>query len=121
MFPMEAVMKAACALALVLLVVPLSATAKTINVRGEGVATCMAWTRAHTSKSDRYPVQDSWLLGYVNAVAGMLDVPGVEDVSASFRNADLVTWINEYCGAHPDEPVILAADALMRELARLAK
>ena len=114
-------MRAVSALALVLLLVPLSASAKTINVRGEGVATCTAWTREHTDKTTRYPVQDSWLLGYVNAVAGMLDVPGVDDVSATFHNADLVTWMSEYCVAHPDDVVILAADALMRELARLAK
>jgi hypothetical protein len=28
--------------------------------------------------------------------------------------------MDDYCGAHPDEPIIRAADALMRELARLA-
>ena len=114
-------MKAACALALALLLMPICASAKTITARGEGVASCTAWTREHTNKTTRQPVQDSWLLGYVNAVAGMLDVPGVEDISATFRNADLVTWVNEYCVEHPDEPLIRAADALMRELARLAR
>jgi hypothetical protein len=28
--------------------------------------------------------------------------------------------MDDYCSSHPDEPIIRAADALMRELARLA-
>jgi hypothetical protein len=112
-------MRAAFALLILLLLAPMDAQGKTINVRGEGVASCSAWSDAHARKSDRYPVQDSWLLGYVNAIAGFLDYPGVEDISAKFHNRDLVSWIDDYCGAHPDEPIIRAADALMRELVRL--
>ena len=102
------------------LLLPLSAAAKTITVRGEGFASCASWTQEHEKSSRRQPVQDSWLLGYVNAATGMLDVPGIDDVSAPFRNADLVTWIGDYCNSHPDEPVIRAADALMRDLVRRA-
>jgi hypothetical protein len=113
-------MRAAFALLTIILLAPVDAPAKTINVRGEGVASCRAWSDAHTRKTDRFPVQDSWLLGYVNAVAGFLDFPGVEDFTAKFHNRDLVNWIDDYCSAHPEEPIIRAADALMRELARLA-
>jgi hypothetical protein len=108
-------------LAAILLQLPLDATAKTITVRGEGFASCSIWLREHTAMTTRQPVQDSWVLGYVNAAAAMLEIPGVEDVSASFRNADLVAWIDDYCTDHPDEPLIRAADALMRELARRAQ
>ena len=114
-------MRAANALLSILLVVPFAATAKTIIVRGEGLASCASWIEEHDRKSSRLPVQDSWLLGYVNAVTGMLEIPGVEDVSAPFHNADLVTWIGDYCSSHPDEPIIRAADALMRDLARRAE
>jgi hypothetical protein len=113
-------MRAAFALLTMVMIGPVDALAKTINVRGEGVASCGDWSNAHTRKSDRFPVQDSWLLGYVNAVAGFLDFPGVDDFTARFHNRDLVNWMDDYCGAHPDEPIIRAADALMRELARLA-
>ena len=75
-------MQRARALLAVLLLLPVVASAKTINVRGEGVASCSAWTDAHTRKTDRHPVQDSWLLGFVNATSASLDIPGVDDVSA---------------------------------------
>jgi len=113
-------MRAACALLLALLMLPAAALAKTITARGEGAASCSAWTQEHENKTSRRPVQDSWILGYVNAAAAMLELPGVDDVSASFRNRDLVTWIDDYCGTNPDKPLILAADALMRYLARRA-
>jgi hypothetical protein len=100
---------------------PLNADAITITVRGEGNASCNAWTREHAIRSNRQRDQDSWILGYVNAAASMLELPDVEDVSAPFHNADLITWIDDYCNAHPDDPVIRAADALMRDLARRAQ
>jgi hypothetical protein len=111
-------MPAAIALVSFLLLLPFAATAKTITVRGEGFATCASWIQEHDTKSSRQPVQDSWLLGYVNGVSSTLEIPGIDDASARFRNADLVTWINDYCSAHQDEPIIRAADALMRDLAR---
>ena len=114
-------MRAIGALLTILTLMPLVATAKTITVRGEGFASCAVWLREHTARSGRQPVQDSWVLGYVNAAAGMLDIAGVDDVSASLRNADLVAWIDDFCGAHPEEPLIRAADELMRELARRAQ
>jgi hypothetical protein len=114
----EAVMRPAIALVTILLLLPFAATAKTITVRGEGFATCASWIQEHDRKSSRQPIHDSWLLGYVNGVSSTLEIPGVEDVSARFRNADLVTWIGDYCSSHQDEPIIRAADALMRDLAR---
>ena len=114
-------MQAASALVTILLLLPVAAAAKTITVRGEGFATCASWIQEHDRKSNRQPVQDSWLLGYVNGVSSTLEIPGVEDVSAPFRNADLVTWISDYCTSHPEEPLIRAADALMRDFARRAR
>ncbi|HEY7301911.1 MAG TPA: hypothetical protein VH684_28810 [Xanthobacteraceae bacterium] len=109
------------ALLIVALLGPLCAEAKTITVRGEGYASCNMWTQEHAIRSRRQPVQDSWVLGYVNAAASMLDFPDVDDVSAPFHNADLITWIDDYCSSHPDDPLIRAADALMRDLARRAQ
>jgi len=114
-------MRAAVFLLGISLVLPISATAKTIKVRGEGLASCTMWVQEHDRKSSRQHVQDSWLLGYVSAVSGMLEIPGVEDVSGPFHNADLVMWVNDYCSSHPEEPLIRAADALMRDLARRAQ
>ena len=115
-------MRAANALlSILLLVLSFDAAAKTVTVRGEGYASCASWIQEHDRKSSRQPVQDSWLLGYVNGVSSTLEIPGVEDVSASFRNADLVTWISDYCSSHPEEPLIRAADALMRDFARRAR
>ena len=54
-------------------------------------------------------------------LSGLLEIPGVEDVSGPFRNIDLVMWIDDYCSSHPEEPIIRAADALMRDLARRAQ
>ena len=108
------------ALVILALLWPLTAEAVTITVRGEGNASCNAWTREHAARSNRQRDQDSYILGYVNAAASMLEIPTVEDVSAPFHNADLITWIDDYCNAHPDDPVIRAADALMRDLARRA-
>lgn len=114
-------MRATGALLVILMLASTHAATKTITVRGEGFATCAAWLREHAARTGRQPVQDSWILGYVNAAASMLEVPGIDDVSAMFRNADLVAWIDGYCGEHPEEPLIRAADALMRELARRAQ
>src|SRR3954466_13297530 len=80
-----------------LLLVTAPMGAKTVRVRGEGAAFCVAWTQAHERSSPRQPVQDSWLFGYINAIAGSLDVPGVEDVAAPFHNEDLVAWMDDYC------------------------
>jgi hypothetical protein len=114
-------MRAAALLLGIVLILPVAATTKTIKVRGEGLASCTSWVQEHDRKSRRQSVQDSWLLGYVNAVSGMLDVPGVEDVSGPFHNIDLVMWIDDYCSSHPDEPIIRAADELMRDLAKRAQ
>jgi len=114
-------MRVAILLLCFVLILPLSATAKTIKVRGEGLAPCTSWVQEHDRKSNRQHVQDSWLLGYVTAVSGMLEAPDVEDVSAPFHNIDLVMWINDYCTSHPEEPLVRAADALMRDLARQAQ
>jgi hypothetical protein len=114
-------MRTAHALLAAFLMVPFAATAKTVTARGEGAAPCSAWTEEHEKRTSRRPVQDSWILGYVNAAAAMLEFPGIDDVSASFRNRDLVTWIDDYCSANPDKPLIIAADALMRYLARRAQ
>jgi hypothetical protein len=114
-------MRAILVLLAVLVLAPCAADAKTITVRGEGFASCSAWLREHAAQSGRQPVQDSWILGYVNAAASMLEIPGVDDVSAMLRNADLVSWIDMFCGEHPEEPLIRAADQLMRELARRAQ
>jgi hypothetical protein len=113
-------MRTANTLLTILLLLPFDAMAKTITVRGEGFASCAIWIQEHATKSSRQAVQDSWILGYVTAATSMLDVPGVEDVTAAFRNPDLVAWISEYCSSHPDEPIIRAADQLMRELLRRA-
>ena len=110
-------MRTAYAFLAIALVLPFAATAKTITARGEGSAACSAWTQEHETRTSRRPVQDSWILGYVNAATAMLEMPGIDDVTTSFRNRDLVTWIDDYCSSHPDEPIILAADALMRYLA----
>ena len=114
-------MWAARALLPALLLVSAAADAKTLTVRGEGSATCAAWTREHATRSDRQSVQDSWILGYVNGISESLDIPGMDDVSEPLHNADLVAWIGKYCSAHPTEHVIRAASELMRELARRAE
>ena len=114
-------MRVAILLLGIVLILPLSATAKTIKVRGEGLAPCTAWVQEHDRKSNRQHVQDSWLLGYVTAVSGMLETPGVDDISGPFHNIDLVMWINDYCSSNPEEPLVRAADALMRDLARRAQ
>src|SRR5262245_20935200 len=116
----EIIMRAALVLLTAFLVMPVDTQARTINVRGEDVARCSAWTDAHTRKTDRYPVQDSWLLAFVNATSAMLDIPSIDDVSAKFHNRDLVAWIDDYCAARPDEVLVRAADSLMKELRRLA-
>ena len=108
-------------LLIVALLAPAALAGKTIKVRGEGLASCNAWVQEHQRKSRRQSDQDSWLLGYVNAVSGMLDIPGVEDVSEPFHNIDLVMWVDDYCSSHPEDPLIRAADALMRDLARRAQ
>jgi hypothetical protein len=98
-----------------------TASGKTLTVRGEGSATCAAWSQAHAAGSGRQAAQDSWILGYVNGVSSSLDIPGMDDVSAPLHNADLVAWIGKYCGLHPEYPLIRAANELMRELARRAE
>jgi hypothetical protein len=103
-----------------LLLFSLPVTAKTLTVRGEGSATCASWTQEHATRSSRQPVQDSWILGYVNGVSESLDIPGMDDVSEPLHNADLVVWIGKYCNAHPTEHIVRAANELMRELARRA-
>jgi hypothetical protein len=113
-------MRAIGTLLAILLFLPASGSGKTITVRGEGIASCAVWLREHAAKTDRQAVQDSWILGYVNGVTGTLDIPGIDDISANVRNADLVAWVENYCESHPEEPIVRAADELMRELARRA-
>jgi hypothetical protein len=79
-------------------------------VYGSGMQSCGAWT--YKTDSD-VGEQTSWVMGYIsafNVYQGEMNVGAGTDLNGIFG------WIDNYCAAHPLDPIIKATDALVDEL-----
>jgi hypothetical protein len=93
-----------------------------IAIIAEEFRSCGAWTeeRGHATAYWRYwkPIMEGWVLGFVSGANIYVDEhPEIlEGVDARAINA----WIDNYCRAHPLEPLRDAALELVKELNRRA-
>jgi hypothetical protein len=90
---------------------PSDAAANTII--GIGADSCGTWT-ADRNNRNQVITDTQWVLGYV---AGMGFLSG-KDLLSGLDYGAVVSWVNNYCEAHPLEQVADAAIALGIELAR---
>jgi len=99
--------------AAVLMLIPTVAVAEGYTVVGAGVQSCGKWT---TDKPNSYArnVDIEWVVGFIS---GFNFVHG-GDVSENVDAPAIVVWMDNYCSAHPLDPINLGASSLIYELQR---
>jgi hypothetical protein len=64
----------------------------------------------------------SWVEGYITAynatLAGSPEVSG--DLAEGMTDQDVLNWVVDFCGEHPDEPIAAAASEAVMRLFQLA-
>jgi hypothetical protein len=81
-------------------------------VFGQGTNSCGAWTRARETKSG-VGLYVQWVAGYLSG-SNMNDQEPDALIGTDFDG--VMAWIDNYCRAKPLEPVITAAEELLKEL-----
>ena len=102
--------------ALVLCGVASEAHAYKATVYGAGTVSCGKWLES-SSDIDARHFYTSWLLGWVSAASHY-------DVRGELRDADtaaMSAWMDNYCHDHPLDGINVAADALVRAMAKQDK
>jgi len=104
------------ATAMLMLASPLSGFAQgTKYYWGEGEALCSNWTKERQSKSVVGTQMGAWVRGYISGA----------NVTQTFVNSNIFqlaeldameAWVNGYCTSHPSEKLVVAVDALVKEL-----
>jgi hypothetical protein len=82
-------------------------------ILGYGADSCGTWT-ADRNNRNQAVADAQWVLGYVG---GMGFLSG-KDLLGGLDYGAVVSWVNNYCEAHPLEQVVDAAIALGIELAK---
>lgn len=86
---------------------------------GEGAKSCGTWTEERAHDSGRLGFMKAWVLGFAsgaNLYTAHEDFLRRQDVPATA----IYAWIDNYCRAHPLEPLDKAAFDLVAELLRRA-
>lgn len=87
---------------------------------GAGTVSCGEWQKYRLSgdKGNTYQLQ-AWIDGYLsgyNVASEDVDVLASKPSSIAFY-----AWIDNYCGSHPLDILVVAASALRKELTDRAK
>jgi hypothetical protein len=87
--------------ALTLLLVTYDAAIAQVSYRGAGVAPCGLWVEARQSGGDAATISglyqmESWILGYLSAVASKTSKDILKDKDA----ASIFAWMDAYCKAN---------------------
>jgi hypothetical protein len=80
---------------------------------GEGLGSCSTWTQARQEKSLKQGLSAQWVAGYMSGMNAESRGP---DALSGTDFLGVMAWIDNYCGAHPDDGIGTAARALMTEL-----
>jgi hypothetical protein len=82
---------------------------------GEGTSSCGTWTVARQQRSVTAGRAAQWVAGYLSGVNTTSDKP---DVLSGLDFDAMVAFVDNYCSAHPLDPIAGAAIVLMMELRR---
>lgn len=87
-----------------------------VMVYGAGTDSCGQWTEhRRTTGNIMADVELSWALGFLG---GVMDVASV-NLKMHFKNVDddaVAGWLDNYCRAHPLEPLFRATEVLTNKL-----
>jgi len=82
-------------------------------VLGQGNVSCRAWLNDRKGE-DAASSRIAWVLGYVTGFNQYGSKP-VGDVSGGKGTEEIMAWIDNYCGRHPDDNLYRASAALVDE------
>ena len=97
-------------IALAVVVLITSSGAAGYSVRGNGTATCAAWTQA---SSDTRTASEQWVLGFLSGIGFM--ALGELDPLRGLEAKAVAAWVDDYCRAHPEATLESAAGVFIRE------
>ena len=83
------------------------------SIRGPGASNCGTWVEDRKTKGRASSYTEFWILGYLSRAG--FDHPGdmIKDVDPD----GMFVWVDNYCSAHPLDPIVQAVDQLEVELA----
>jgi hypothetical protein len=84
-------------------------------ILGAGGRPCGSWLQVRSQALPDSAVLQSWLLGYVTSVNANVLTVG-QDVTKGDSPDALLTWVDNYCAAHPLDSVARAAGSLVESL-----
>ena len=86
------------------------------TILGNGAYSCGTWTADRRDGGEVWDTDRSWLAGYLSgySVFGGSITNVIEGLDRDAR----AQWVDNYCDAHPLDPIYTAADALIAELRR---
>ena len=104
-------------LILALSLVPIVAMAD-YAIRGEGNFVCPDYVAARQTNSAKLYSSISWVQGFITGVNYQNALPEGSDsfIGRDLTAASVVTWIENYCRANPQDYLADAAEALVAEL-----
>jgi hypothetical protein len=105
------------ALAIVVAVIPTTLSAQKITIWGYGNNLCSSWTKDAKTELLHYQ-HEAWLLGFLSGYNWHSMGNPSGNVIRDEDSSALVAWVDNYCYAHPLDPIVLAADQLIDELRR---
>jgi hypothetical protein len=84
------------------------------QIFGPGVGTCSSWTEARRTGGAPQRIASAWVLGYLTAYNEFVAADG--NVAPGADSEAVLGWIDNYCGAHPQDNLALATRSLVDEL-----
>ena len=93
---------------------------KQVLVRGAGQETCAKWLRERsnwiTGSSHSYL---NWILGFIAAYNDFVhtqEPASNAGIDVGVENDPLISWIDQYCRAHPQDAIYAVSTALINDL-----
>jgi len=83
-------------------------------VLGQGNISCVSWIESRGDDNPLAATRTAWVLGFVTAFNQYGSKPE-GDVSGGKGTEDIMAWIDNYCGRHPDDNLYRASAALVDE------
>ena len=104
-------------LILALSLLPIVASAD-YAIRGEGNFNCPDYVAARQTNNAKLYSSISWVQGFITGVNYQYALPEDTDsfIGRDLTAASLVTWLETYCRANPQDYLADAAEALVAEL-----
>jgi len=83
-------------------------------VLGQGNVSCDAWLNDRRGNDAQASSRAAWILGYVTAFNQYGSKPE-GDVSGGMSAGEIMVWIDDHCGQHPDDNLYRASAAFVDE------